>query len=471
MSEELWSDDLLGRRDEAAMIINYIEGATAQAMKTRTKGAVTLAVDAGYGAGKTFFLQRLADEIRGHHPVAFVDAWKDDLADEPLIALVATLASAIEPLASVGSGVVLTGRLQSVMDKAGQIAKLASFGLLRRAAGMAISATAVEAIEAAWDEIPDVAFHQVEELGSDAAAGLDRLLSIPSSLYMKSRVDAFRTGQEAIRELKEELGKLVEALAGSNYKPPLVIIIDELDRCRPNYAIKLLEEIKHLFDVPGLAFILGMHGEQLSHAVKAAYGPSFKGEEYLRRFMRRRYVLQSKSKEKLTSQAMSEAALAMTDGYPFLIDDRPKDLPFSAVFNHYVESLLVTPRELQQLAEILETAYSVANGVELINPLLVPLAVGEIRGEQPHELRFAPTGRSLIYNFRRESGHVQYSPQALMNEIIRLGRLSVQDLNMSSSSDHLSFLVLRSMLKGEEKLTAVQNYPRLLANVGKMIIN
>jgi hypothetical protein len=65
----------------------------------------------------------------------------------------------------------------------------------------------------------------------------------------------------------------------------IVIIIDKLDRCRPTYAVQLLERIKHLFDVEGIVFVLGIDREQLSHSIKALYGSEFDAIGYLKRFI------------------------------------------------------------------------------------------------------------------------------------------------------------------------------------------
>ena len=63
---------------------------------------------------------------------------------------------------------------------------------------------------------------------------------------------------------------------------PLVVVIDELDRCRPDYAISLLEIVKHFFSVPNIHFILGVNLDALCHSVKVRYGESFDGRGYLR---------------------------------------------------------------------------------------------------------------------------------------------------------------------------------------------
>jgi hypothetical protein len=85
--EQIWAGDLFDRQSEARLLIGYIESLAARQSVREDKRASTIAVDASYGEGKTFFLTRLAEHLSINHPVAFVDAWADDLANEPFTAL------------------------------------------------------------------------------------------------------------------------------------------------------------------------------------------------------------------------------------------------------------------------------------------------------------------------------------------------------------------------------------------------
>ena len=64
----------------------------------------------------------------------------------------------------------------------------------------------------------------------------------------------------------------------------MVILIDELDRCKPSFCIELLERIKHIFDTPNIIFVLGTDLEQLGKAISGVYGESYNGQKYLERF-------------------------------------------------------------------------------------------------------------------------------------------------------------------------------------------
>ena len=64
----------------------------------------------------------------------------------------------------------------------------------------------------------------------------------------------------------------------------MVVFIDELDRCRPSYAIELLETGKHIFAVNHVVFVIAVNRSELSHSVKVLYGNDFGADGYLRRF-------------------------------------------------------------------------------------------------------------------------------------------------------------------------------------------
>ncbi len=73
-----------------------------------------------------------------------------------------------------------------------------------------------------------------------------------------------------------------------NYKQrtnkKILFIIDDLDRCKPTFAVKLLETIKHNFNSDNAIFLICANNNQLQHTIKKYYGENFDGYEYLDRF-------------------------------------------------------------------------------------------------------------------------------------------------------------------------------------------
>lgn len=89
--------------------------------------------------------------------------------------------------------------------------------------------------------------------------------------------------KEVFRDFKKSLSQL--ATQASNQDIPLIIIIDELDRCKPSFAVEILEKIKHLFLVEGVVFVLSMHHEQLEESIKKVYGQNIDAHTYLQKFI------------------------------------------------------------------------------------------------------------------------------------------------------------------------------------------
>jgi len=102
--------------------------------------------------------------------------------------------------------------------------------------------------------------------------------------------------------IKEDLTKIKEKLGVEK----VVFFIDELDRCRPDYAIETLEKIKHLFGVDDYIFVLSLDKEQLSHSVSTIYGSGMDSEGYLRRFIDLDYSLPNPSKDNYLKYLMGK---------------------------------------------------------------------------------------------------------------------------------------------------------------------
>ncbi|MBJ6977682.1 P-loop NTPase fold protein, partial [Vibrio cholerae] len=74
-------------------------------------------------------------------------------------------------------------------------------------------------------------------------------------------------------EAESSLQALQQALKSIAEQKPIVLFIDELDRCRPNFSVLMLETIKHTFDVEGVQFVLITNTNQLKASINHCYGP------------------------------------------------------------------------------------------------------------------------------------------------------------------------------------------------------
>src|SRR5699024_916163 len=112
-------------------------------------------------------------------------------------------------------------------------------------------------------------------------------------------------------QFEEELNNLKTFLKNwaKEVDKPIVIIIDELDRCRPDYAVKTLEILKHFFDISGFVFVLSIDEEQLKSSVETLFGTkNFDG--YKRKFINNSFILPNPDKEKFTNFLYEKSGLA-----------------------------------------------------------------------------------------------------------------------------------------------------------------
>lgn len=132
---------------------------------------------------------------------------------------------------------------------------------------------------------------QVKQHIKNDRSVLDVVSSIAECITGRSvntLVDAIK-GDNFFDELKkretinEMMRKFFDAAIGKECTR-LVIFIDELDRCKPSYAVLLLERIKHFFDDNRLTFIFSLNREQLQHTIRNFYGNDMDASKYLDKF-------------------------------------------------------------------------------------------------------------------------------------------------------------------------------------------
>lgn len=381
--DKIWEDDFFERREEAALLEQYLESIWNRPnLREDSKGFV-LAVDADYGMGKTFFLKRFAKQMAINHPVAYIDAWKDDLHDEPLIAILATLEEALKPYFS--NEPVVEQKFKTVVKKAQKIGGLMVKGVAFRALGAIFTPKIVDFIADTLNSNDtqidkDDLETRINDAEKDAIKGAGKVAEIiKEESDLRSRISKFKESQSAIEEMKKALRQLVESLKTDDKTyAPIVIIIDELDRCRPTYAIKLLEEVKHLFDVEGLVFLLGTNLSQLSNSVSGEYGFDFDGFGYLNRFIDRKYALEEPNLRRLMVE-LQEKNLFPSNRWVEVFPRSEKDGTDSSYYYMGIVAILenyeIGVREAFKIIDILHTIFAFSKSEHLHMGYLLPMII------------------------------------------------------------------------------------------------
>lgn len=211
-------------------------------------GSISIAVDGKWGSGKTFFIKQcklLLDclnnendssekrEIieaviqgkteklsKNSYKSVYFDAWKNDSNIDPIVSLSKSIATTTFNIKT---------KAKSVAFKAGE---------------------------------------QLVRIAVEKIAKID----------IGSILDIFQTEENTEAEFKKELASLIPK------DGRLVIFIDELDRCRPVYAVKLLERVQHFFDNEKITFVFAVNLYELKNTIQKLYGTNFSGDRYLDRF-------------------------------------------------------------------------------------------------------------------------------------------------------------------------------------------
>ena len=387
--EQIWSDDAFGRRAEAQKIENYLVSVASSKARQAEGRAFTLAIDAPYGVGKSFFLRRLSQQLATKFPTAYVDAWADDLMDEPLTALAATLKDALSPYLKEEN---VKRSWDAFLATTGRVAKVAAISAIKRGMGLVVGAEMASLVGDVVKDSRDAFKDAAKDLAKDAGKGViedsfEAGEGNTKSALMDERIEAFEAGKSAVEALKASLRNVLKSLPKRAEDPMIVIIVDELDRCRPPYAVKLLEEIKHLFDVPGLVFIFGMNEVQLSRSLASAYGANFDGQAYLRRFVGRYYRLPDPDLQPLLKELLARVNIeddSLTDmsqmvslqhrllSPPILYQDGSVRLPeLSRILAVYMNTWSLNARDALSIVDNLQTFLALSKGPILL-PFLMP---------------------------------------------------------------------------------------------------
>lgn len=216
-----WENDRLDRKQYAERLTTLIGN---------TEGPYVIGLTSPWGSGKTFFLQAwhkqlLADE----KPCIYFNAWEMDASGDPLANLFAVSGKEVKKFQGISED--LKAEIETLFKSLPAIIR--GLGFLNKVFDAGVS-----------DKIFGFSAKIIEDI---------------QKILAKKR------------DFKKELTDIASKIAEDRHFP-LLIIVDELDRCRPSYAIDLLESIKHLFHVPHVVFLLAVDSIQLLQQVEHTFG-------------------------------------------------------------------------------------------------------------------------------------------------------------------------------------------------------
>lgn len=244
---------------------------------------LVLLIDSPWGSGKSTFCRQWAGLLRsrGMHVIYF-DAFEHDHQDDAFTVLAGEILSS--------SGKVGSAKIkEAFVDSAKKVgAALLPFAVKAAVRVGTMGILSGDSLDGLGEELKEVVSGSLD----DGAAVTEELI--------KEKLSNAEEERKHLEHFKAKLSDLAQQLSTKEKtrSGPLIFIIDELDRCRPTFALNILERVKHLFAVEGICFVLVSHKKQLEAIVRGSYGNEFDAAIYLQKFFHLRVNLPSAAFEK-----------------------------------------------------------------------------------------------------------------------------------------------------------------------------
>lgn len=242
--------DIFERRHYGESLLNLIKNSDDE---------IVVALDSPWGEGKSTFIKMWQGHLKQNNIQSiYFDAFENDYVEDPFLALSSQIYELIDNEDEDAH--------KEFKEKAVSAVKVIG------RAGLRVGIKALTAgilDETVLDDIGGV---------KDASKETSDLVDN----YISNQISKAQEDRENLAAFKDHLMNLASEIGNGH---PLVFIIDELDRCKPKFALSLIESIKHLFSVKNIQFVLVMNRVQLEEAVKCEYGAGVDASRYLQKFV------------------------------------------------------------------------------------------------------------------------------------------------------------------------------------------
>lgn len=221
-----------------------------------------LAINNKWGTGKTTFVKMWEQYLKNKEfQTLYFNAWENDFENNPLTALMGELKTLTKKSTET--------KFKSTLKKA---------AILSKHVAPIVAKTIVDK------------YVNTDSVKSAIVGVTEGLVGV-----FENNVNEYSKKKHSISDFRDSLS---EFISNTGDGKPLIFIVDELDRCRPDYAVSILEQIKHFFSIPNAVFVLSIDKTQLGNAIKGVYGSeSLDADEYLRRFIDLEYSIPEPNSE------------------------------------------------------------------------------------------------------------------------------------------------------------------------------
>ena len=396
------------------------------------KGGV-IAIDGEWGSGKTYFVHQVKwlldctsknidgevesvlsrivpklDNIKSHKYKAFYyDAWKYDKSNNPFFTLLRTMILAFGGIDYFNQK---KGFIESLLKSASHIVK-------------GITPIDVESI-----------FNGIKEFsGINDTTPLSEL--------------------EFIEQMDSQVNSFLDYICEGQYDK-LVVFIDELDRCRPSFAVELLEIIKHYFNNDKVIFVLSTNLSEFQYCIKQYYGDGFNGWKYLDRFIDLRLTVPTISTEdyykylwqKTGTDRIDDISIACAKYFGFNLRDIQRyNQQVNIAFHSYINTIY----QNNDFSEELDSLYAVFTPILLALKLYSAEEFKDFISGKKYEiikglLKKERFRRSALFFILRANQDLSSEREALLERALEYcyNKLFNSEVYYSSSKNSIDDLML-----------------------------
>lgn len=341
---DIWEGDVYERKEEAEFLTSIL---------SNCKDGFVMNIDASWGSGKTFFLERWKKSIEDIYPCLYFNAWESDYSDEPLAVFLADANDQLKLLTSKKNE-----KVKSFLSKGIRVLAKSAPIITKSALKKAFGDEGVDGVKDVFD------------------SEFEKTLFDISENVVKEQIKNYQERKKSIKEFKESIEDLIDFFKVENIKqPPLFIFVDELDRCRPDFSIKFLEQVKHILTTGNVVFVVATDTRQLESSIGSIYGEKFDSTTYLRRFFDQTYRLKKLNIHKFVEALFKSSPFTKNNAELFSYKSNCQD---SFIWISHLFDL--TPRDIEQLFSKLYAALVANKKIRIIHiDYLLMILVAQIR--------------------------------------------------------------------------------------------
>lgn len=390
-----WQDDKLGRWEQAEFLTQFMtteyERLGGRSRRAEDNGQqpvprhFVMNIDSSWGFGKTFFLQRWQKDLEAsRHLVLSFNAWESDYSKDPLLSFLSEIGTQlVQKLRTNAEEDGAAGAQSNAINWDGirrkSAALLRNYGpSVARRAAVAAASTALFGVPAVWGKAEEETESETtcgtsqdggnaDSENASAEKSVQKALEAISAFETADLFEEENARKRSITEFRETLSSVVQSVESHQdthnqyYKLPVFIFIDELDRCRPDFTIELIEVVKHIFSVNDVFFVFATDGHQLQASLAGMYGAQFDAEVYFKRIFSREMHLKRPNNRQFANALVSEYGIfEESNSVSFLVNvtAHQRDIDaFLADFEWISDVFALTLRDQHQLAASFDSVF------------------------------------------------------------------------------------------------------------------